>query len=327
MTESTVFFMESDDFQDFLFFVPTLKDRLLQSIQDTDFANMFAQKIPIFRELTPLHKYRLGVGSTRVKIPRGTIIKEEGNKKNQNFYIIINGEVDVNKGGKFVRKLENGDYFGEVGLVSLKANTATVKVSDTGACTCLAIRPQVFQSIVVDEPAIAAEISIRLLGTGSRLSDILNHPLAREAFIKHCEKEYAQENIDFWLDARILEGIEKRTIRKSVLKALGVDVPAVKAEKNRLLKERVEYIINKYIINDAEEMVNMSGEVREELLEKINKGEYSFNMFADAQKEVYNMVEADNFTRFKHSQDFQKEVLDKLGRYSPDRASYKMENS
>eukprot|EP00510_Aplanochytrium_minuta_P009468 CAMPEP_0184055810 /NCGR_PEP_ID=MMETSP0956-20121227/7391_1 /TAXON_ID=627963 /ORGANISM="Aplanochytrium sp, Strain PBS07" /LENGTH=566 /DNA_ID=CAMNT_0026349691 /DNA_START=70 /DNA_END=1771 /DNA_ORIENTATION=- len=321
MTESTVFFMESDDFQDFLSWVPNLRNQLLDSVAQNDYANQFGEQIPVFKELTPLHKYRLGVGSTRVKIPQGVNIKEQGEDRDQNFYIIISGTVEVSKDGKKLRTLSTQDYFGEVGLVlstkknASKINTATVTVT-SDECICLSIRPNVFQSIVVDEPALAAEISIRLLGDQVPLSDILDHPTAREAFLKHCEKEYAEENVDFWLAVRELEDIKNRVVKKSVLKALGVDVPAVKAEKIRLLKEKVERISNKFIIDDAKEMVNMSSEVRDKILEKMDKNDYDWDMFSEASKEVYNMVQADNFTRFKCSEDFET-LLDSIGRYNP----------
>lgn len=69
-----------------------------------------------------------------------------------------------------------------------------------------------FKALFVAEPSVLAEFSIRFLGHEVSLNDILHHPLARESFLRHCEKEFATENVEFWKAVEDFEALQVRNL-------------------------------------------------------------------------------------------------------------------
>jgi len=57
-----------------------------------------------------------------------TIIRE--GDAGEHFYQILSGRVDIRKGGRVVAKLKNGDFFGEISLVTGEPTTATVVAAE-----------------------------------------------------------------------------------------------------------------------------------------------------------------------------------------------------
>ena len=55
----------------------------------------------------------------------GKVLCREGETARE-FFVIIEGEVGVAKGGEEIRTLANGDFFGEIGLLEDVPRTATV---------------------------------------------------------------------------------------------------------------------------------------------------------------------------------------------------------
>jgi len=57
--------------------------------------------------------------------PRGTVLAEEGDLPTS-FHVLLEGHVTVHRDGVHLDDLGAGDYFGEVGVLSLKARNASV---------------------------------------------------------------------------------------------------------------------------------------------------------------------------------------------------------
>lgn len=63
--------------------------------------------------------------TARLSIPTGTSVVQEG-RPGDRFYVVLDGSVEVTRKGQPVRRLGEGDTFGEVALLQGDARTATV---------------------------------------------------------------------------------------------------------------------------------------------------------------------------------------------------------
>jgi ATP-binding cassette subfamily B protein len=74
------------------------------------------------------------------------------------MYIIAHGTVEVIRGDskEVLARLSDGDYFGEMALLSDAPRNATVRA--VGPCTCLTLLRDQFQQLMVREPVLRERI-------------------------------------------------------------------------------------------------------------------------------------------------------------------------
>jgi len=314
LEECVLFSLDRESFGYFVKTLPTLGERLERSVNERATVNVVAEKIPVFKSMSKRKQHLLAEVCTMVRHPKDETILAEGGMTPRQFYIITRGSVDIYVGGKLVRKLNAGDYFGEISLVSESPHSATVKVSPNEDAYMLECSQDDFRSLFIGEPGVLAEVSLRVLGSRATLEDILRHHLGREAFIKHVSKEFASENVSFWLACEELEGIAKRRVRKSVLSALNVDASEITGRKKEMLERQARDIYNTYVSDDSDTQVNLSDPIRQAIEDKMEKGQFDFKMFQQAKQEIFNLMSKDNFTRFQQSDAF-RELMARIGVY------------
>ena len=191
--------------------------------------------------------------------------------------------------------------------------TATVAVSSSTPATCLEFSKADFDSLFLSEPAVLAEIEIKVLGAKCHLSHVLNHPTARTMFVEHCAKEYAKENVNFWCEVGELKSLQRRLYLARTINNLK-DVNGDQVEQE-ILETRVKHIYSQFITEMAPEQINVSSAKTEEITKLFKAGSYSFDMFDSCRKEIYELMDKDSFPRFKMSQSFEK-MLRLLGCYN-----------
>jgi CRP/FNR family transcriptional regulator/CRP/FNR family cyclic AMP-dependent transcriptional regulator len=80
---------------------------------------------------------------------QGDTIVEEG-KMGVGFYMIIDGKVEVRKGGKVLATLSKGQFFGEMSLIDEKPRSAdVVAVQPT---KCFTLSTWVFSALIKEHP-------------------------------------------------------------------------------------------------------------------------------------------------------------------------------
>ncbi|MGH8911801.1 MAG: cyclic nucleotide-binding domain-containing protein [Acidimicrobiia bacterium] len=83
------------------------------------------ESVDLFSSLTAEDR-DLIAGCMRVEShPLGTVLVAEGDLPTK-FFILLGGHVTVHRGGSHVTDLGPGDYFGEVGVLSLERRNASV---------------------------------------------------------------------------------------------------------------------------------------------------------------------------------------------------------
>ncbi len=83
------------------------------------------RRSPLFADLSKDELEQLAKRTEDLEVPEGKILCREGETA-QEFFVIIDGEVEVTKGGSRLRTLGDGDFFGEIGLFEDVPRTATV---------------------------------------------------------------------------------------------------------------------------------------------------------------------------------------------------------
>ncbi len=103
--------------------------------------------------------------------PGGTVVRQ--GEKGIGLYIILDGEVAVERAGKKVATLRPGQFFGEMALIDEQPRTADVRA--TTAVRCLLLSRWEFWSVFADQPevirALLTETVRRLRGAGSGLTE------------------------------------------------------------------------------------------------------------------------------------------------------------
>ena len=83
------------------------------------------RRAPLFADLSKDELQQLAKVTEDLEVEEGRVLCREGEPA-QEFFVIIDGEVEVTRGGSAVRTLSDGEFFGEIALIEDIPRTATV---------------------------------------------------------------------------------------------------------------------------------------------------------------------------------------------------------
>jgi CRP-like cAMP-binding protein len=128
--------------------------------------------IPLFSSLDERQLKTIAKTAQEKTIPAGGLIVRQG-EKGIGLYIILDGEVRVEKAGTHVATLRHGQFFGEMALLDEEPRTADVRA--TGPVRCLLLSRWEFWGALADQPevirALLVETVRRLRGGPSALTE------------------------------------------------------------------------------------------------------------------------------------------------------------
>ncbi len=107
--------------------------------------------VPLFAGLSKRHLRHIAGLSEEKRFDEGAKLAEEG-QSGDVFYVLLEGEAKVVRGGRRVAKLIPGDFFGEIALIDGGPRTATVVA--TTPLAALAITRKRFRSMLEEDPNI-----------------------------------------------------------------------------------------------------------------------------------------------------------------------------
>ena len=113
------------------------------------------EKVPLFADLRHKDRERIARWADAVDLPAGYSLLEEGRFPHE-FFIVLDGQVEVTKDGEPLATLGPGDFFGEIALLEDERRTATVVATTPVRVAVMGARE--FDSIVEQMPTVAARL-------------------------------------------------------------------------------------------------------------------------------------------------------------------------
>jgi CRP-like cAMP-binding protein len=83
------------------------------------------RNVPLFDELSPHDLERVAHRADEIDVPEGTHLLDEGRFPHE-FFVVLDGTVDVVHDGQNVASLGRGDFLGEIAILEGLRRTATV---------------------------------------------------------------------------------------------------------------------------------------------------------------------------------------------------------
>ena len=112
-------------------------------------------RVPLFSRCSKRELAQIAGIADEIDLPAGKVLTTEG-EQGREFFALLDGRVDVRRGGRKLDILEAGDFFGEIALVSRVPRTATVTAETP--VRALVIRDQEFRGLIERMPSIQTKV-------------------------------------------------------------------------------------------------------------------------------------------------------------------------
>jgi CRP/FNR family transcriptional regulator, cyclic AMP receptor protein len=111
--------------------------------------------VPLFARMSKHDLERVSSLADEIDLPAGKELTREG-ERGREFFVLIEGDADVIRGGEKLNTLGPGDFFGEISLVSGRPRTATVTA--TSPVRALVVTDQAFGGLMRTSPELQATV-------------------------------------------------------------------------------------------------------------------------------------------------------------------------
>ena len=128
-------------------------------------------RVPLFAALPREQRLVIAQLATHLEAPAGEVLTREG-EEGREFIVLLDGEVEVTRGGHVIATLGPGSHFGEIALIAHGPRTATVTA--TTPVTVEAIGRSGFALALAEVPGLSDELlaamAIRLAELDARMT-------------------------------------------------------------------------------------------------------------------------------------------------------------
>ena len=114
------------------------------------------KKVPLFSRLNKKALQEVAHIADELDLPKGKEMATEGDRGRE-FFVLLEGEAEVTKGGRRINMMRAGDFFGEIALVSRMPRTASVTASTD--VRVLVITEREFAALLKNSPAISRSVA------------------------------------------------------------------------------------------------------------------------------------------------------------------------
>jgi CRP/FNR family transcriptional regulator, cyclic AMP receptor protein len=132
-----------------------LPRRSMEGDMEKDQKLEFLRKVPLFAGCTKTNLSRISRLVDEIELPAGRVLMQQG-RVGSEFFVIVNGTVEVFRDGRQIDSLGPGDFLGEISLIDHRPRTATA-VCKTD-CTFLVLAHREFHSLLEESPGIAQAV-------------------------------------------------------------------------------------------------------------------------------------------------------------------------
>jgi CRP-like cAMP-binding protein len=113
-------------------------------------------KVPLFSRLSKKGLEDVAHIADELDLPAGKLMAKEGDRGRE-FFVLLEGEADVTKGDKSINTMRDGDFFGEIALVTKMPRTANVTA--TTPVRVLVITERDFSGLMKRSPEVARGVA------------------------------------------------------------------------------------------------------------------------------------------------------------------------
>jgi CRP/FNR family transcriptional regulator, cyclic AMP receptor protein len=113
------------------------------------------KRAPLFEGLSRKELVQLARLTDDVEIPAGRVLCREGDRGRE-FFVLVEGKVDVARNGRGVATLGSGDFVGEISLLEPTPRTATVTAQTP--VRFFVLTPKDFQQMLDENPSVERKL-------------------------------------------------------------------------------------------------------------------------------------------------------------------------
>lgn len=114
------------------------------------------KRVPMFSRLSKKELEDVAHIADELDLPSGKVMAKEG-APGREFFVLLEGEAAVTKGDRRINTMKNGDFFGEIALVTKMPRTATVKA--TSDVRVLVITERDFGALIKRSPEVGRAVA------------------------------------------------------------------------------------------------------------------------------------------------------------------------
>jgi CRP/FNR family cyclic AMP-dependent transcriptional regulator len=111
--------------------------------------------VPLFSTCSKRELGEIATLADELSFPAGATLIQEG-RLGHEFFVLVDGEVDVRAKGRKIKSLGDGAFFGEMALVSSRPRNATV--TTTRRVRVLVVHEQAFRRLLRTSPSIQLKV-------------------------------------------------------------------------------------------------------------------------------------------------------------------------
>lgn len=138
-----------------VFPTPGCGDRYHRAVPSADPKLGLIASVPLFAELSKREIEFLGRLMDEVDIADGKVLTREGARGGE-FFLVLEGSIRIERGGKEINRLGSGDFLGEIALIDQGPRTATA-IAD-GPARVMVLTASAFASMLGQNPGVEAKI-------------------------------------------------------------------------------------------------------------------------------------------------------------------------
>ena len=113
------------------------------------------RQVPLFSHLGPRETERLSMLADELDIPDGQVLTRQGASGGE-FFIVLAGQVTIEKDGQRIATMNPGDFLGEIALIDGKPRTATARAE--GDARLLVVGRAPFHELMDEFPEIRVSV-------------------------------------------------------------------------------------------------------------------------------------------------------------------------
>jgi CRP-like cAMP-binding protein len=113
------------------------------------------RRVPLFALCSKQELTAIAQLADEIDLPEGKVLAQEGDRGRE-FFVLVEGSAEVKRRGETVNELSDGDFFGEIALLSGRPRTATVTA--TSPVHALVVTEQAFGALMRQSPQIQTKV-------------------------------------------------------------------------------------------------------------------------------------------------------------------------